>query len=66
MTVVASFIQFRYAPNITWYVDTMNDVIQAADGPVQPDVMHSLIKVVAAGKSTTLHARLKSTERLED
>ena len=46
---LSSFTLFSYAPNITWYVDTINDVIQAADSPVTPDVMHGLFKVISAG-----------------
>ena len=56
MPFVSSFILCRYAPNITWYVQTVNDVIQAADSPVQPDVVDSLLKVIAAGSSTIRNA----------
>ncbi|XP_028397064.1 AP-4 complex subunit epsilon-like [Dendronephthya gigantea] len=40
----------RYAPNITWYVDTINDTIQAAHCALPPVAMHNLLKVIAAGE----------------
>lgn len=54
-----SFTLPKYAPNSVWYLDTINDVIEASAGFVNLKVAHHLMKLIATGWS-----RLRETDPL--